>query len=197
MKQALTRELFGYWNALRGSRVAPMRNDIDPGAIRSRLADIFLFAFDIEDGHPFRLAGSSVCALFGKELKGGGFSELWSPVSRPRIDALLHDIAEDKVGAVAHVIGRNLENDVLDLEMILLPLIDECENTSRLLGGFAPVGAPYWVGSRAIEAIDLEDVRYVGPDIDPGRPPKIISGRNSPIRPAGLVVYPAQNRRAI
>jgi hypothetical protein len=197
MKQAVTRELFDYWNALRGSRIAPMREDIDPGAIRSRLADIFLLAFDAENGHPFRLAGTSVCTLFGHELKGSAFANLWSPVSQPRIGDLLHNVAEDKIGAVAHVIGRNLENEVLDLEMIVLPLTEGSGSTSRLLGGFAPVGAPYWIGSRAVESIDLEDLRYVGPAIDPARPPRMISGRNNPLRSAGFVVYPAQNRRAI
>ncbi|ARQ01244.1 PAS domain-containing protein [Pseudorhodoplanes sinuspersici] len=195
MKQAVTRELFEYWNALRGSRIAPMRDDIDPGAIRARLADIFLLALNMEHGHAFRLAGSSVCALFGKELKGGVFHDLWSPISQPRIGALLHSIAEDKVGAVAHVIGRNLENEILDLEMILLPLLDGSGSVSRLLGGFAPVGAPYWIGSRAVEAIDLEDLRYVGPALDTTR--GLISGRNNPLPRAGLVIYPAQNRQAI
>ena len=197
MKQAVTRELFDYWNVLRGSRIAPMRDDINPGAIRARLADIFLLASNTEHGHAFRLAGNSVCALFGKELKGGVFNDLWSSVSEPRIAALLRHIVEDKVGAVAHVIGRNLENDVLDLEMVLLPLLDGSGSASRLLGGFAPVGAPYWVGSRAVEAIDLEDVRYVGPAIHSARPARIMSGRNSPRPGAGFVVYPAQNRQAV
>jgi len=197
MKQALTRELFDYWNVLRGPRIAPMRDDVDPGAIRNRLADIFLFAFDIDNGHPFRLAGSAVCALFGKELKGSAFAALWSPASRPRIAELLDNVANDKVGAVAHVIGRNTENEVLDLEMILLPLIDGSGDTARLLGGFAPVGAPYWIGARAIEAIDLEDLRYIGRVIDPARPPRIVSGRNNPLRSACFVVYPAQKRRAV
>lgn len=197
MKQAVTRELFDYWNALRGSRIAPMRDDIDPGAIRGRLADVFLLALNTEHGHAFQLAGSSVCALFGKELKGGVFHDLWSSVSHNRIGALLHHLAEDKLGAVAHVIGRNLENEVLDLEMILLPLLDGSGSTSRLLGGFAPVGAPYWIGSRAVETIDLEDLRFIGPAIDPARPSRLMAGRNNPLRSANFVVYPAQNRQAI
>ncbi len=197
MKQALSRELFDYWNALRGTRSAPMRDDIDPGAIRNRLQDIFLFSFDTQAGHPFRLAGSSVCALFDRELKGRAFAGLWSPISQPRIEELLNNVAADKVGAVAHVIGRNLENEHLDLEMILLPLINEDGDTSRLLGGLAAVGAPYWIGTRPIAAIDLEDLRYVGPTIDPARPSRLMSGQTSPLRSAGFVIYPAQNRRAI
>ncbi len=94
MKQPVTRELFEYWNALRGTRCAPMRDDIDPGAIRGRLANIFLLNFDDEHGHPFRLAGSSICTLFGRELRDEAFAKLWSPVSQPSIAELLHNIAQ-------------------------------------------------------------------------------------------------------
>jgi len=197
MKQPVTRELFGYWNALRGSRLAPMRDDIDPGAIRSHLADIFLLTFDVAQAHPFRLAGSSVCELFGRELKHNAFASLWSPVSKPAIATLLHDISEDKAGAVAHVVGHNGENQTLDLEMILLPLIDRTEHTARLLGGLAPFGAPYWIGSRAIAAIDLAEVRYVGPTVDPARPPKLIAGHDNPFRTPAFTIYPAHHRPTI
>ena len=197
MKQPVTRELFGYWNALRGSRLAPMRDDIDPGAIRSSLADTFLLTFDVAHGHPFRLAGSSVCGLFGRELKDDAFANLWSSASQPAIVTLLHDISEDKAGAVGRVIGRNCENETLDLEMILLPLIDRTGSTARLLGGFASVGAPYWIGSRAVEAIDLAEVRYVGPTVDPARQPRLIAGHDSPFPAPGFTIYPAHHRPTI
>ena len=73
MKHPSTRELFDYWNARRGRRLAPERDDIEPGHIRRVLADTFIFAFDEGKGHPFRLAGTRVCALFGRELKGEAF----------------------------------------------------------------------------------------------------------------------------
>ncbi len=197
MKQPVTRELFEYWNALRGTRCAPMRDDIDPGAIRGRLANIFLLNFDDEHGHPFRLAGSSICTLFGRELRDEAFAKLWSPVSQPRIAELLHNIVEDKAGAVARVVGANLERDLLDLEMILLPLVDRSQCTGRLLGGLTPVEAPYWIGSRAIEAMELADIRYIGPAIDPARPSRLIAGRGSPLPTAGFTIYPARHNPAI
>ena len=48
MKLAASGELFAYWNALRGARSAPERNDVDPGAIRGILADTFVLEFDEE-----------------------------------------------------------------------------------------------------------------------------------------------------
>src|SRR5882724_4487529 len=73
MKHSSTRELYNYWNLRRGSRAAPERSDIEPGAIRRVLADTFMLSFDPQGGHPFRIAGTRVCALFGRELKGNAF----------------------------------------------------------------------------------------------------------------------------
>ena len=73
MKHPSIRELFDYWNKRRGGRPAPERGEIEPGAIRHVLADTFILAFDAGAGHPFRIAGTRVCALFGRELKGAAF----------------------------------------------------------------------------------------------------------------------------
>ena len=69
MKHAASRELYAYWEGKRGSRPAPERAEIDPGAIRGALGDTFILALDRGAGHPLRLAGTRVCALFGREIK--------------------------------------------------------------------------------------------------------------------------------
>src|SRR5881628_908201 len=65
VKHASSRLLYGYWNALRGSRAAPDRGDIEPGGMRRALGDSFILAFDAADDHLFRLAGTRICGLFG------------------------------------------------------------------------------------------------------------------------------------
>ena len=46
MKQASSRELFGYWAVRRGKRAAPERGEIEPSAIRRALGDVFILEFD-------------------------------------------------------------------------------------------------------------------------------------------------------
>ena len=82
MKLAISRELYAYWDALRAGRSAPERNDIEPGAIRGVLADTFVLDFDAQSGFPFRIAGSRANALFGTELRGLSFLELWREADR-------------------------------------------------------------------------------------------------------------------
>ena len=78
MKHAASQELYAYWEERRGTRPAPERAEIEPGAIRQVLSDAFILALDDRAGHPFRLAGTRVCALFGRELKGERFIGLWA-----------------------------------------------------------------------------------------------------------------------
>ena len=59
------------------TRLAPERADIEPGAIRQVLGDTFVLEVDGRASHPFRIAGTRLCALFGRELKGESFIKLW------------------------------------------------------------------------------------------------------------------------
>ena len=85
MKHAASRELYAYWEERRGQRSAPERADIEPGAIRAALSDTFILELDADDRHVFRLAGTRVCALFDRELKGERFVDLWALGSRTAI----------------------------------------------------------------------------------------------------------------
>jgi hypothetical protein len=113
MKHASIRELFDYWQTRRGARPAPERSEIEPGAIRSVLADTFMLSFDPSTGHPFRIAGTRVCAAFGRELKGVGFTEIWAAASRDPIRELLATVATETIGVVAGASGRSHEGTTL------------------------------------------------------------------------------------
>ena len=67
MRQAATRELFDYWNRLRGERGAPERSEVDLAAISKLLADTFLLEIDVAHRFPFLMSGSRVNALFCDE----------------------------------------------------------------------------------------------------------------------------------
>lgn len=154
MKHRVTRALFDYWDALRGARPAPDRLDIDPGAIRSCLPSTFVLTCDAERGHPFRIAGTSLCEMFGSELTPRPFDRLWIAEDRPAISDLIQRITEDG-GVVADVTGRNADAESVELEMILLPLASSDTDAGRILGTLAAASAPYWLGTRPLQALHL------------------------------------------
>ena len=76
MKHPSSREFFAYWDARRGDARAPDRSEIEPDAVRGLLGDIFVLSYDNEAGYPFRVAGTRVCALLGRDLKDFSFSAM-------------------------------------------------------------------------------------------------------------------------
>lgn len=188
MKHATTREVFAYWDNCRGGRLAPERSDIEPGAIRSVLCDTFILTFDRKAGHPFRLAGTRLCALMGCELKGEPFADLWRECSRKEIESLLKTIAEETIGLVASASGETEDGHTLDLELLLLPLGHRGRMPARLLGSLSPLRPPYWAGVHPVLDLKLGQYRHLGPAVDAVSAPHF---RAAPLEHAdrrGLVV---------
>jgi hypothetical protein len=200
MKHRSIRELFDYWNDRRGNHLAPERADIEPGAIRRVLADTFILSCEPHRGHPFRIAGTRVCALFGRELKGKSFLDLWSVAHRKDVRTLLAIVADESVGVVASAEGTGAAGAALSLELLLLPLRHHGQSDARLLGALAPSEPALWLGTHALSDLTVGTHRYVGPAVageartvvplrppQPPRPPR-------PLRPLGrlrhgFVVY--------
>ncbi len=166
MKHASTQALFDYWNEKRGSHAAPERADIDPAAIRHALGDTFMLAADFVDTLRFRLAGTRVCALFCREIKGEEFLSLWSESSRKSVEDLLAVVDNEAVGAVAGLTGRTADGTVLDLEFLLLPLAHTGHARIRGLGVLAPLVAPYWLGEKPLVELELGTLRHIGSEIE-------------------------------
>jgi hypothetical protein len=189
MKHPSARAVFDYWNKKRGSRPAPARADIDPTEIRHALSDTFMLAADFVDQLRFRLAGTRVCALFGREIKGEAFSALWSESSRKSIDDLLANVNNQATGAVAGLTARAEDGAEADLELLLLPLAHVGHARIRALGVLAPIIPPYWIGAKPVLELALGTLRHIGPDADNGLAPRFVpAAAGSRVR-HGFVVY--------
>jgi hypothetical protein len=178
MKHAASRELYAYWEERRGERAAPERAEIEPGAIRQSLGDAFILALDAAAGYPFRLAGTRVCALFGRELKGESFLSLWDQASRPAITDLIAMLGEERVGTVAAATASNGTDQPLALELLLLPLSASRASLARTIGVLAPLNATQWPGVSPIENLALGTRRHVGAGIGARFLPRFMAPRD-------------------
>jgi hypothetical protein len=189
MKNPSTNALFAYWNELRGNRSAPERGDIDPVRIRHALGDTFMLAADFVDQLRFRLAGTRVCALFCREIKGEDFPALWSEASQKAVEDLLTIVNEETVGAVAGVTGRTEDGDEADLEILLLPLAHIGHARIRALGVLAPVVPPYWLGEKPLVELELGTLRHIGSELEGLGTPSFATGPEGVRLRHGFVVY--------
>jgi hypothetical protein len=185
MKHAASRELFAYWDEKRGTRAAPERTEIEPGAIRGVLSDAFILALDRSAGHPVRLAGTRLCALFDREIKGEPFLNLWTAGSRPITGSLLSILADECTGTVAAVSAENSQGEPIDLELLLLPLGARRPSFARAIGVLAPLKIPPWLGISPVGALTLGGRRHIGAELEKRLLPRFIAPR---LR-RGLMVY--------
>jgi len=157
MKHPSNREFFAYWDDKRGAARAPDRSEIEPGAVRELLGDIFVLSYDHEAGFPFRVAGTRVCALLGRDVKEMSFSALFAPDCRREIDDIIAVVAEELLGAVAGINATTADGSLAHLELLLLPFNTRAHTPISLTGLLAPFGTSHSV----LSDFKLTSFRYL------------------------------------
>ena len=91
------------------------------------LGDTFVLEVERRENHLFRLAGTRLCALFGRELKAESFVKLWQRSGQTAIRELIAVVMDEKVGVVASVTGATSDDTLapVNLELLLLPLASQ------------------------------------------------------------------------
>ena len=172
MKQDESIALFRYWNRLRNGRPAPERTEIEPAHIKSLLADTFILERDMRGKAVFRLAGTRVCSIYGRELRSLSFPSLWRQQDQRLIDRLCADVFGANAIVVVAFQGTSRNGRSNPFEMIALPLDGGVDNP-RCLGVMSAAGRPFWLGADPIVDAAIESFRIVDPDSEPMNRPGI------------------------
>ena len=181
MKHPSSREFFAYWDQKRGAARAPDRSEIEPGAVRELLGDIFVLSYDATSGHPFRVAGTRVCALAGRDLKDRSFSALFAPDARREIEDIVTAVAEEMQAAVAGITATSEDGSPTHLELLLLPFNAGAQAPISLTGLLAPFERQQGV----LRDFELTSWRYLDP-----QPEKLVPRALRKLKIArGLMVY--------
>src|SRR5579871_1860709 len=167
MKHATSRELYDYWERLRRGRPAPLRSDVEPSDIRRILADTFILEVGGRETYTIRLAGTRICALYGREIKATSFLDLWAPDDRQAIATLAAAVSVDAAAAVLSLEGATPRGRVVACELLLLPLRHGKSGYDRILGSLAPHERPHWIGSEPVTSQSVTSLRLIWPDERP------------------------------
>jgi hypothetical protein len=157
MKHPSNRQFFAYWDHKRGGARAPDRSEIEPGAVRELLGDIFVLSYDATAGYPFRVAGTRVCALLGCDLKDRSFSALFAADGRREIEDIIAVVAEETLGAVVGITATAEDGAPAHLELLLLPFSPRAHAPISLTG----LLAPFESGHHALRDFRLTSWRYL------------------------------------
>ncbi len=167
MRHATSRELFAYWDRIRDGETAPRRGDVEPGEIRRILADTFILEVVGRGDYLVRLAGTRMCSLYGREIKGAPFLGLWSDEDRETIVTIVSGVCQDAAGAVIDVDLVSARGRSVASEFLLLPLRHGAASRDRILGSCAAHRRPYWFGTDPIVRQTITASKLVWPDEHP------------------------------
>jgi hypothetical protein len=181
MKHPSNRQFYAYWDKKRGGARAPDRSEIEPAAVRELLGDIFVLSYDAGTGYPFRVAGTRVCALLGRDLKDRSFAALFEPRARREIADIIAVVAEEMLAAVAGITAIAEDGSHAHLELLLLPFNARAHTPVSLTG----LLAPFESGHSILHDFKLTSWRYLG-----HQPQKLIPRALRKLKIArGLMVY--------
>ena len=164
MQKQSTKTLYEYWNTLRGSRSAPDRRDVDPTRIRGALSNTFILELNDTSEFDFRLAGSHICSVYARELKGRSFTRLWHPRDRDAMETLVRAVTEDNAVALVTFSGMTAIHTKVSVETILLPVRHNGSTQTRLLGAMTTLDDPYWLGVQPVVEQRITGLRLIWPD---------------------------------
>lgn len=167
MKSLSAQRLYNYWQKLRGERPAPERRDIEPAAIKDLLSDVFILEHQSGAEFSYRLAGSSLCNVYCRELKGRSFREFWPEDDLEALDTMITAIRTDAAAAIIGYEGKNARGQSVPFEMLLLPLRYGGHDYPRILGVSVPTDTHYWMGVHPVLSHEVTSMRLIWPDEQP------------------------------
>lgn len=166
MKHVSTREFFAHWDQARGTAHAPDRVDLAPEPVRHLLADVFVLGTDAGSEYPFRVAGTRVCALTGRDLKNESFSALFDGQSRAEIADLIAVVADEILPTIAGVTATAADGRTIPMELLLLPFNARAHAPTSLTG----LLVPFEPAALPLTSFQLTSWRHI-------HPPRLVSPR--------------------
>ena len=164
MKHSNTRALYDYWDALRLTRSAPLRSELDPSNIKSILASVFILQQAGEDEYTFRLAGTELCRLFGRELRDENFLADWRRHEFKSVRSLLESIIEERTAAVLGVAATHTDDSTTSLEYLFLPVRLDSTKEIRIFGCCSVVGPKPGPLRKHVVRQEVASLRLLWPD---------------------------------
>lgn len=177
MKHKTIQALFDYWNVMRAGRPAPLRSEIEPGAIRRVLPHVFILERHDEESYRFRLAGTGLCSVYGMEFRGHNLLSMWENECHATLKQALDDVVTNANAAIIEYTAATTDHREATFEMILLPLAQENGAITRVLGAAVPIDEFAWIGDRLFARQWIDRLQIVDPERMPKRERAIEAAR--------------------
>jgi hypothetical protein len=131
-----SRSLFAYWESLRAERACPNREEFAFEPVKDLMPDMVVLEQDLaRGGYSFRLAGSRVCALFGRNLTASDAFSGWDAYET----SILRNhfkLAFDNFQPILFRMRLLTDTGItVAAELIAMPIRARMSNRIQLIGG--------------------------------------------------------------
>jgi hypothetical protein len=157
-----SRALFRYWEGIRGEQAAPARKAIDLRAVSPYVSALFI----IERVGPrrtltWRLAGSSICELFKRELTATPVFKDWPQFEREASSKLLDGVIDTYQPCSIRFRLSTPEGLRIGTEMIAMPILSQEKNEVHIFGSLMTFSDIPGAGYTRIAKIELSSAKVI------------------------------------
>lgn len=157
-----SRSLFSYWEKARGERGAPDRRDIDLKQIRDVVRWLCILEREpVRQSYRWRLAGTGICRIFGRELTGDSVFRNWDRFEQQMLSGLLDQVIGTLQPSVSRIRAVTRSGEQLGLELTALPMRPERGLVPHIFGALVPFREPDWLGADPLVSFSLSAVKVI------------------------------------
>lgn len=128
------RALYDYWDGRRRGRAMPARADLDPIDIPALLPNVFMVDAPAVGPMTYRVFGTALVVLFGRDLTGLPLGEGARPEHVPEVRARYARIVAERRPFYHRARLFEQGNDFTDVERVILPLSPDGIQVDQLIG---------------------------------------------------------------
>lgn len=130
------RDLYAYWQTMRGDRRIPPRSAFDPVQVPRLLPNLILLDVEPETRRLIvRVLGTRVASIYGRDYTGQYLDEIYFG---PNNTSVLDDYgtcAQDGIPVLRERNFRNVRDVVYRMERLILPFSDDGQVVNKLISG--------------------------------------------------------------
>lgn len=165
------RELLRSWERIRGARNAPLRSEMTMRALSSIVPWTCVLSRDPHKmSYMFRLAGSAVCDIWGKQLTGTVAFADWPTFDRETMLRALDTVVGMKQPCVGRFLAHSFGGNEIGFEFTAVPVISANGTTVHALMTFAPFKRKNALQADPLVDFKVRRIRILWSDQIPGQP---------------------------
>ena len=163
-----SRTMFCHWESIRGESTVAKKSDLNLRPIKKILPSVFILQRNpLRQEYSWRLAGTGICKIWGRELTNDDFFRDWLDFEKQTLALSFDAVTGILQPCITRVRAANMLGEEVGFEILALPVLDNKSGNIQILGTIASFRQPEWMGFVELEHFELAALRRIWTDAVP------------------------------